>query len=247
MKLAEATSIRLAPLALAALALAAPGCARSEGGPLSTLVPGALSARLSPQPGRLTSDGWLRTDRGYALSLHTLRLQASDLTLWGTPRQPGASHGDDQTTPAPVVSLHPSGPVPVSIAPGGGAGVPLPTCTPGCGLSPGTLRAARLTLIGVTAQGEARDETGAGRVPAGTPFSFELDLSDDPRGAVIIEGGLSFALTWTTPERLLPAAVLSVPPGLLDGIDLATDTAGAPLHANLPGCTLRIELSGVSE
>lgn len=248
MKTAERlTSAGVGPALAALAALTLGGCARSEGGFLATLVPGALSAHLSTQPGaaRFTSDGWLRTDQGYALALHSLRLQASDLTLWGGPRGPGA--------PVSIVSLHPAGPVPVSVPGSAGAGsagsarVPLSTCTPGCGLSAGTLRLGRLTLTGVSAQGEARDETGAGRVPAGTPFSFSLDLGADPRGAVLIEAALDLTLTWATPERLLPDAALSVPASLLDGIDLATDATGARLRENLPPSALRIELSGVSE
>jgi hypothetical protein len=258
MKIAERRPLPGAgPALLAALALGGPpGCARSEGGFLATLVPGALSARLSTQPGagtaRFTSDGWLRTDLGYALSLHSLRLHASEISLWGTPRGQGAGPGSPGSpgSPVSIVSLHPAGPVPVSVpgsASAGSARVPLSTCTPGCGLSAGTLRLARLTLTGVSAKGEARDETGAGRVPAGTPFSFSLDLEADPRGAVLIEAALDLTLTWTTPERLLPDAALSVPTALLDGIDLATDSTGARLRENLPASALRIELSGVSE
>lgn len=199
------------PLLVLVLGLA--GCAFSDGGFVTTLLPDALSARLALPAERLSAGGWLGTRAGYEVLLDGLAVEASDLVLLGADG-------------AQVVTLALPGDaarVPVALrVPGPMAGVPFAACRPRCELEQAEVAELRLYLLGLQLSGQVR---GPGLGAPAEALAIDVPLVPRPHApasdGVPVRRALRLGLDRSTAERLRAVALLELPAGFLDGVDFA--------------------------
>lgn len=268
--------------AVAAWLCCAAGCTLFPGQPWGQ-ADVSLAVTFAPEDARMTPEGWLKTSLDYALDVEELVATVDAVTLTVSEEQVELSF--DPASPPPGYSLCHGGhchandgslvdyeDVERSLASGGGGGsvlalpvasgpvalarqavpVEVEPCEEGCVLERGQLTNVAVAMSALTLRATVYDlrPTDDARLPAGG-----VPLVALVEGSLLTSAEVAQALDGSEPSGLALSTLLSVSPGLFDGVDfgalprddddalLLDDESRAAVAENLSESELSIDVT----
>lgn len=233
---------------LSTLALLLVGCTFEPGEWFGTLQPSLASGYVA-RADRDAGDGWQKLSNDYQVKVTALEMTLGPVALLATAGE--GPTGFDPANPPPGYSLCHNGHChaadgrlvsyqEIEAMVGGGGGVrtvvSLPVdgtvgfltpiernlrCDPGCNLDRVTLIRATVPVTAMTVAGLVRDGRDPPRVPAGTPWRWQL-----AGAALSLETGLALPIDRGHPPVVGLRLVLSPSAALFDGVELSELAAG---------------------